>query len=311
MPPDPAPLPEIRPLVALAEIARTGSFSAAAESLGYTQSAISQQIRRLERQAGHRLVERSSGPGPVSMTPAGEVMLRHGEAIAARLTSASADLAALREGKIGTLRVGCFESAGAQLLPSALSAFAREWPQVRVDLVEAEDDAELLTLVEAGELDVAYVVLPLPSGPFECVELLDDPYVAVLAKDHPLAKDPAPLTLDQLRGTRLASYAQMRAPHAIDQRLGRPELAAQIVLRSHRSSTLVGLAEQNAAIAVMSYLSALPARDGVTIRPLAGVAPRIIGLVWHRDRLPNPMLKAFTGLASAVPQRWRGSGGRV
>lgn len=114
------------------------------------------------------------------------------------------------------------------------------------------------------------------------------------------------MTLDQLRGQPLASYAQMRAPHAIEQRLGRPELGAQIVLRSHRSSTLVGLAEQNAAIAVMSYLSALPARDGVTIRPLVGVAPRIIGLVWHRDRLPNPILRAFTGLASAVPQRWQG-----
>lgn len=294
------PLPEIRPLVALAEIARTGSFSAAAESLGYTQSAISQQIRRLERQVGQRLIERSSGPRPVSVTPAGEVMLRHGEAIAARLTSAAADLAALRAGKIGTLRIGCFESAGAQLLPAALSAFARDWPQARVELVEAEDDAELLTLVEAGELDVAYVVLPLANGPFECIELLEDPYVAVLAKDLPLAKEPGPLTLDQLRGQRLASYAQMRAPHAIEQRLGRPELAAQIVLRSHRSATLVGLAEQNAAIAVMSHLSALPTRAGVTIRPLAGVAPRIIGIVWHRDRLPNPMLKAFTGLASAV-----------
>ncbi|MBR7831047.1 LysR family transcriptional regulator [Actinospica sp. MGRD01-02] len=307
---DPAPLPEIRPLVALAEIARTGSFSAAAEALGYTQSAISQQIRRLERQVGHRLIERSSGPRAVSMTPAGEVMLRHGEAIAARLTSAAADLAALRAGKIGTLRVGCFESAGAELLPAALSAFAREWPQARVELVEAEDDAGLLTLIEAGELDVAYVVLPLPTGPFECVELLDDPYVAVLAKNLPLAQDPGPMALEQLRGQRLASYARMRAPHAIEQRLGRPELGAQIVYRSHRNSTLVGLAEQNAAIAVMSWLSARPTRDRVTIRPLIGVAPRTIGLVWHRDRLPNPMLRAFTALASAVPLARRLSAGR-
>ena len=108
------------------------------------------------------------------------------------------------------------------------------------------------------------------------------------------------MALDQLRGQRLASYAEMRAPHAIELRLGRPELASQIVLRSHRSSTLVGLAEQNAAIVLMSLLSALPARDGVTIRHLVGVAPRVIGLVWHRDRLPNPMLRGFTGLASAV-----------
>jgi molybdate transport repressor ModE-like protein len=103
---------ELRHLTALEAVAREGSFGRAAKSLGYTQSAVSQQIAALERIVGARLVDRPGGPRPVSLTEAGELLLRHAEAIVARLAAAQADLGALAEGEAGVLRVGIYQSVG-------------------------------------------------------------------------------------------------------------------------------------------------------------------------------------------------------
>jgi molybdate transport repressor ModE-like protein len=133
----PTDAPQLQHLLTLATIAREGSFSAAADSLGYTQSAVSQQIRRLEHAVGHILVERPGGPRRVRLTPAGELLLGHAEAIQARLASARADLAALADGTAGVLRVGCYQSVGVRVLPRVLGAFRARWPLVRVELTDA------------------------------------------------------------------------------------------------------------------------------------------------------------------------------
>src|SRR4051812_1773689 len=92
---------ELRHFLALEAVAREGSFGKAAAALGYTQSAVSQQIATLERMVGHRLVERPGGPKPVSLTDAGRLLLTHADAIAARVAAAQADLTALSEGEAG------------------------------------------------------------------------------------------------------------------------------------------------------------------------------------------------------------------
>jgi len=109
---------ELRHFLALEAVAREGSFGKAATSLGYTQSAVSQQIATLERIVGHRLIERPGGPKPVSLTEAGRLLLTHAGAIAARVAAAQADLTALAEGQAGTLRVGVFQSVGQRILRS-------------------------------------------------------------------------------------------------------------------------------------------------------------------------------------------------
>src|SRR5438046_10721319 len=97
---------ELRHLVALQAIAEEGSFGRAATRLGYTQSAISQQIASLERIVGQQLLDRPGGPRPVSLTEAGTLLLRHANAITARISAAQADLSAFLDGDAGTLRVG-------------------------------------------------------------------------------------------------------------------------------------------------------------------------------------------------------------
>src|SRR5207245_91804 len=103
---------ELRHLIALKAIADEGSFGRAATSLGYTQSAISQQIAGLERIVGQRLIDRPGGPRPIFLTDAGRLLLKHADGIAARLLAAQADLAALGAGDAGPLRVGTYQSVG-------------------------------------------------------------------------------------------------------------------------------------------------------------------------------------------------------
>ena len=132
---------ELRHLIALEAVAREGSFGRAAISLGYTQSAVSQQIATLERIVGERLLERPGGPRPVSLTEAGELLLRHAEAIVARLAAAQADLAALSDGAAGRLRVGIYQSVGERVLPELMRRFRASWPRVEIRLSESASDA--------------------------------------------------------------------------------------------------------------------------------------------------------------------------
>src|ERR671922_804824 len=108
----------------------------AARRLGYTQSAVSQQIAQLEKVVGAKLAERPGGPRAVSPTDAGRLLLRHADAIVARLAAAQADMAALQAGEAGPLRVGILQSVGARLLPGLLLRFKQEFPRVSVQVVE-------------------------------------------------------------------------------------------------------------------------------------------------------------------------------
>ncbi|MDQ5832102.1 MAG: LysR family transcriptional regulator [Actinomycetota bacterium] len=103
---------ELRYLAALEALAEEGSFGRAADRLGYTQSAVSQQIAALERIVGARLAERPRGGRNVSLSDAGELLLRHAREIGAQTRAAQADLSALRDGDAGLLRVGCSRASG-------------------------------------------------------------------------------------------------------------------------------------------------------------------------------------------------------
>ena len=178
---------ELRHLAALEAVGRTRSFGRAARELGYTQSAVSQQIAQLERNVGQRLVDRPGGPRPVDLTDAGRLLLRHADAIVAQLDAAQADLAAFAEGAAGPLRVGIYQSVGARILPGLIRRFKKDWPRVEVSVREEIDAADLLRLLEHGELDLTFADLPLPEGPFESEEVLRDPYVLLVQAGSELA----------------------------------------------------------------------------------------------------------------------------
>lgn len=294
---------DIRHFVTLAYVARFRSFTEAAEHLGYTQSAVSQQVRRLEALIGDRLVERAAGGKDVALTPAGRIMLEHAQTLTATMERVAVDIEALHRGAAGILRIGCFESVGAALLPRVLAEFRQRLPKVHVVPTELPDDGDLLTLLESGDLDLTFVVFPLPEGPFVTEPLLDDPYVLVVSKDSPLASSDDPVDLEHHPDLPLMSYADLRAPHRIEARLGRPGFGSRVVFRSNHNATLINLAAHNYAAAIVAQLAFDTPRDDIHVRPLAGVNPRVIGLAW-RDRGEVPLAsRTFVEVARNVCAR--------
>ncbi|WP_097240339.1 LysR family transcriptional regulator [Streptomyces sp. 1331.2] len=192
-----------------------GSVSAAATALGYTPSAVSQQVATLERETGTALLERI-GRG-VRPTAAGLLLAGHAAAIDRQVAEAGAALADLRAGRSGSLTVRYFATAGAALVAPAVAAFRREHPGVRLDL-GTTDPEDPLTELRDGRADLAVVVRAGGRGPegdrgpeggldegddagrsgarpggatrsdgLRLVHLRDDPYRVVLPRGHRLA----------------------------------------------------------------------------------------------------------------------------
>jgi molybdate transport repressor ModE-like protein len=289
---------ELRHLIALKAIDEHGTFRRAARELGYTQSAISQQIATLERIVGQRLIERPGGPRPVSLTEAGELLLRHADAIAARLQAAQADLAALDAGDAGPLRIGSYQSVGAHVLPALLREFVEECPQVEITLRESADDRELAALVERGELDLTFVVLPTGAGPYESVELFRDPFVLVVPTGSPLAGRERPPSLRELVDHPLISYRTCRTTQRVEDRLRQTGRDPRIVLRSDENGTVQGLVAVGVGIAIVPRLTVDDTDPAIEVVDLGDrVPPRVIGIAWHRDRRQTHAAQAFVELA--------------
>jgi molybdate transport repressor ModE-like protein len=289
---------ELRHLIALKAIAEHGTFGRAAKELGYTQSAISQQIAMLERIVGQRLIDRPGGPRPVSLTEAGELLLRHADAIAARLQAAQADLAALDAGDAGPLRIGTYQSVGARVLPALLREFTEQWPQVDITLRESADDEELASLVERGELDLTFVVLPLGPGPYETVELFRDPYVLVVPAGSPLAGRDRPPSIRELVDHPLISYRTCRTTKLVEDRLRQSGRDPHIVFRSDDNGTMQGLVAAGVGIGIMPLLAVDESDTSIEVVDLGDrVPPRLIGIAWHRDRRRTRAAEAFVELA--------------
>ena len=151
---------DVRRMRVLREVAVRGSFSAAAEALSFTQSAISQQIAALEREAGCTLVQRNARG--IRLTEAGEALVRHADAILARLGEAEAELEAIAGLRGGRLRLAAFESAAATLMPLAIAAFRAEHPGVELSLIMSEPEDSAPLLQQRRDRPRARVRLPHP-----------------------------------------------------------------------------------------------------------------------------------------------------
>src|SRR3712207_2986270 len=138
---------DVRRLRVLREVAQRGSFSAAAEALSFTQSAVSQQIAALERESGTKLIERN--PRGLRLTDAGRALVEHADAILARLDDAEEELAAIAGLRGGRLRLATFQSAGATVVPRAVGEFHRRHPGV--ELTVKQEEVEAVELLQAGE----------------------------------------------------------------------------------------------------------------------------------------------------------------
>jgi DNA-binding transcriptional LysR family regulator len=299
---------EVRHLVALRTLAEERSFRATAVRLGYTQSAVSQQIATLERLVGQRLVERSAGGRRVELTEAGRVLDAHAEAIAARLAAAKTDMDSLASGRAGRLRVGTFQSVGARILPDALRRVLSDWPTASLELTEDIVDLQLLDLLEQGALDLTFAVLPVPPERFDWIELLSDPLMASTAASSDLAQqDEIPLEL--LGDLPLVCFRSCRVTELTLDHLRARGIEPRLLFRSDDNATVQGAAAIGLATALMPEL-AVEKGDRRT-RQLAIVpqmTPRVIAAVWRANEPLTPAAAALVDAALAACRDLRADG---
>ena len=264
---------DVRRMKVLREVAVRGSFSAAAEALSFTQSAVSQQIAALEREAGAVLVERSARG--VRLTEAGEAVVRHADAILARLAEAEAELEAIAGLRGGRLRMASFESGAATLMPLAIAAFRERHPLVELSLAINESD-DVVPRLRAGDLDLALLEAPHGREPtidgVELVHLLDDPMYLLLPKDHPLA------ARTKVKLGDLADDAWIQGQPSETCACNRLALRAcqaagfepRVAFESSDWAAVQGLVAAGVGVALIAELGTSTVRDDIVIRDLGG-----------------------------------------
>ncbi|HZD71641.1 MAG TPA: LysR family transcriptional regulator [Actinomycetes bacterium] len=300
---------ELRHLLALRAVAQHESFSRAAEELGYTQSAISQQIAVLERIVGQPLFQRPGGPRRIALSEAGELLLRHAGVVIDRLQSARADVEAFAEGAKGTLRVGTYQSVGTRILPAILGEFTAKWPKVGIDLWDSADDDDLLRLLQSGELDFAFVMDSAhANGSFRTTELLQDPYVLLLPASSPLARRRS-VRLRELEGQRFVGYRTIACQLHVETWLRRHRAEQEVVLRSSDNATVQQFVATGLGIAIVPLLTVDQNDPNVVIREIQPkIPPRTIVIASHRDRYMSPAAEAFLETARRVGAKIAGRG---
>ncbi len=292
---------EFRHLAALEAIVETGSFAAAARRLGYTQSAISQQIAVLERATEMQLLERPGGRRPVTPTEAGDRLLRHAVRATAAMRAAEADLNALAEGDAGTLRVATFQSVGVRVIPPVMRLYVERRPAIQVKLVET--DHELLTeqLVRGG-IDLAFVADSFEAE-IERTDVLTDPYVLLAPARSELAQSERTVSAREIARLPLIAYrVPTQGGEAHLRRLG---FDPSIVFRSDDSGIVQGLVGAGVGYALVPRLTVDRADPDVATLDVRGIPPREIGLAWHADRRLSSAARAFVEVVEEVAAQLR------
>ncbi|HZA01465.1 MAG TPA: LysR family transcriptional regulator [Hyphomicrobiaceae bacterium] len=290
---------ELKHLRALRAVAETGTFWAAAAELNASLSTVSDHITNLETLLGQRLVERSRGRRTVTLTEAGRVLLGHAEAIESRLRAAEADFRAYAAGHAGSLRVGIYQSVANKVLPEVLRRFRARWPQVDVEVTEAMVDYDLVEAVERGDVDLSFAIQPISEGPFEVRELMSDPYVVVVAAGSPLAH-PRPRAAD-LDGLPMIGYQHGKHQEHAEDFLRARGVRPRVVFRSNDNGTVQAMVASGLGFSLSPLLAVDEHDPKVRIPPLQeAIPPRVLAILWHRDRYRPPAAAAFVETAVAV-----------
>lgn len=297
---------DVRRMRVLREVALRGSIAAAAEALSFTPSAVSQQVAKLEREAGVALVRR--GPRSIQLTPAGRALVEHAEVILERLAAAEAELQELA-GAEPTFRLGSITTAAASVLPDALARFASLRPETQVTVVEADPLVSLARL-RSRELDAAVVFeydhVPLPvDDRLEREVLVEEELRALLPAEHPAARQRA-VRLVELAGETWISSTSRSSCHPFTERACRaagfePRIGFEIddytALQNHIAA--------GGGVGMAPEMALERPNPGVAVRPIAFGAPkRRVLVAWRAGEGDTaPVAAMRKALASAVGRR--------
>ncbi len=245
---------EVRHLEALRAVAEEGTFRGAADVLGYSQAAISQQIAGLEAAVGSPVFDRPGGPRPVILTPVGRALLRHAEVILERLDAARDEVSDIAAGTGGRLIIGTFQSVAVELLPDIVGRVRQETPGIIMRAIEEDENAPLIERLEDGDIDVAFLAGPVQDDTFDSIDLGTDPFVAVLSRqevDAPLETIP----LRDLAAMGLIGEHTGTSQAYIDQHLRDAGISPSYVFRTNDNGAKQAMVRNGMGVAIMPQLA--------------------------------------------------------
>jgi molybdate transport repressor ModE-like protein len=291
---------DLKRLNILREVSARGSFSAAAETLYLSQSAVSQQIATLEREVGMSLLERSRGG--VTLTDAGRVLVGHADAAIARLDEAERDLAAIAGLEGGELRVASFPSASASLLTPAISRFIDLYPKIGLTVSEAEPD-ESLPLLRKGELDIA-LVFDYPSLPpeddrdLDFKHLLTESMYLALPRGHKLASlERVPLA-EFSEEAWLSGQGPSTCSDLLTDTCHDVGFEPRVAFESDDYNVIQGFVAAGLGVTLLPDLALANLREDIVVRPTEPEAPT--RRVWAASRTPGSRSPATDALLAIL-----------
>jgi DNA-binding transcriptional LysR family regulator len=297
---------DVRRMKVLREVAARGSFSAAAEALSFTQSAISQHVAALERETGARLVERSSRG--VRLTDAGRSLVAHTDAILARIDAAEDELAAIAGLRGGRLRLACFQSAGATLVPRAVAAFHGRHPHVDLGMVEAEPE-EACALLRCGDIDIALVYdhtsVPgtLPTD-LELTPLVEDGYDAILPVGHRLAGRRKLKLSDLADEPWVCSTRASGCRNIIEVLCREAGFETRVAFEADETTAAQALVAAGVGVTLLPRLALTAVHPGVVVRQMADYPVRRVWAATQEGAYTSPATEAMLQILRDVAEEF-------
>jgi len=284
---------ELRHLRTMALIAEEGTFSRAADRLGYTQSSVSQQVAALERAVGGAVFDRPGGPKRVRLTPLGELVLERGRGLLSGAEELTSAIERFRAGD-GRIDIGTMQSVSAVVLPSLVRRLRDEHPGCEIRLSEGEPDDPRI-----GDLDLLFHDGPVDDD-VESLKLIDDPYLLVARPgDFP----DGPVTLADLDDQAVVAWPATCDQPRLEELLGR-EATLRTVFRSASNEVLLSMVRAGMGSAILPWLALADARsdDRLRVHRLHPEPSREIFLHRPADRTESPLAVKATRIARQIAE---------
>lgn len=293
-------------LLLLAQVADSGSITSAAAALSYSPSAVSQQLRKLEREAGQPLLDRH--PGGVAINEAGWALVRHARAISAQLAAAQADLAEISGLRRGHLVVGTFRTVGSSFLPHAIRLFKLRYPEVDLRIESGQLDGlheQLLSGVTDMALLWDYSWNPFQDDRIVAECLFVDPTVLLVADSHPLANERFVAMAQLADETWIGREEDSLVADVLDRSCHAAGFAPRVAVRSHDYQETQALVSVGLGIAMVPRTALAIRRPDIRAISLGDTAPsRRILLGARRSRVLAPAGNAMAAVMRAAVEQY-------
>jgi LysR family transcriptional regulator, hydrogen peroxide-inducible genes activator len=295
---------EVHQLKYFCAVAKTGNFTRAAAQEHVAQPSLSQQIQKMEQELGAKLFDRL-GRG-VRLTAFGQAFLPRAQAILRDLGEAASEIQQMAGSESGTIVFGSIPTIAPYFLPRRASRFLKQYPQVRLEIVE-EITPVLLARLQEGTMDMALVALPVAGAEFLCKEILKERMHLVVPKEHRLAREKS----TPLKEVEAEPFLLLKEGHCFRESVvsacQRSRTKLHVVFETGQFSSILAMVSAGMGISVVPEMAVEPVK-GCQFVPLSDdAAYRRIGVVWMRNhfqtRAEVQLLEHLTNPKNGTPTR--------